>query len=126
MKTNRFWVFALGAVLLVSVIAAVAVRLAPAGEALTFSNGVLVMYDDLATTRMSYSYTVAADADGTFYNVISVERGRIRVSEANCPDKACVRQGWLSGGVMPIVCLPHRLVIRLEGSWEAGFDAIVG
>lgn len=47
------------------------------------------------------------------YNLIRVEEGRIRVVEASCPDKLDVKQGWISGASQSIVCLPHRLVIRI-------------
>ena len=46
------------------------------------------------------------------FNVVTVENGKICVSSADCPDKVCVRQGKISGAV-PIVCLPHRLEIRV-------------
>lgn len=48
-------------------------------------------------------------------NVVLVRPGRICVAEADCPDGICVHQGWLeSGGSLPIVCLPHRLVILVK------------
>ncbi|MDE5569453.1 MAG: NusG domain II-containing protein [Ruminococcus sp.] len=45
------------------------------------------------------------------YNIIEISDGRIRISDADCPDKTCVNTGFLSGDV-PIVCLPHKLVIK--------------
>ena len=48
-------------------------------------------------------------------NLVTVEPGRIRVSEADCPDQICVSQGWLSDQAAPIVCMPHRLIIRVKG-----------
>jgi len=60
-------------------------------------------------------------------NIISVEQGRIRVFAASCPDLICVRQGWVSNGLVPIVCLPNRLVITLDdGNNDKGVDAVVG
>lgn len=49
---------------------------------------------------------------GNGYNVITIRGGKISVSEADCPDKVCVNMGEISGGT-PIVCLPHRLEIRV-------------
>ena len=46
--------------------------------------------------------------------MIRAEPGRIAVVAADCPDRICVREGWLSDSASPIVCLPHRLVIRIE------------
>ena len=59
-------------------------------------------------------------------NVVEVEYGRIRMLEADCPDGACVRLGWVSSGVIPIVCLPHRVIIELHGGNGTDIDAVVG
>lgn len=55
----------------------------------------------------------------TGYNVIAVKNGEICISSADCPDKVCVRTGAISNGAVPIVCLPHRLEIKIvSGSSE--------
>lgn len=46
-------------------------------------------------------------------NTVTVSNGAVAVTEADCPDKVCVRTGAISGGAVPIVCLPHRLEIRV-------------
>ncbi|MDR0223393.1 MAG: NusG domain II-containing protein [Oscillospiraceae bacterium] len=46
-------------------------------------------------------------------NVIEVRKGEIGVTRADCPDKLCVKTGFVSGAV-PVVCLPNRLEIRIE------------
>lgn len=47
-------------------------------------------------------------------NIVSVEDHRIRVREADCPDRVCVNAGFLSAA-RPILCLPHKLVIESVG-----------
>lgn len=60
-------------------------------------------------------------------NVIAVRPGAIRVVEADCPDQICVHRGWMSGGLTPIVCLPHGLVIELIAAEDDGApDAVSG
>lgn len=50
-------------------------------------------------------------------NTVEIQDHRIRVKDADCPDKTCVRMGWLSSAAAPIVCLPHKLVIEFtDGS----------
>ena len=56
-------------------------------------------------------------------NTIVVHDGSVSVESADCPDKTCVRMGWLHSAAMPIVCLPHRLVIEFVDS-DGGVDAI--
>lgn len=61
-------------------------------------------------------------------NVIEVQNGGIRVSDADCPDQVCVQMGWIHNSAAPIVCLPHRLVVRVEKGEEDGkddFDSVV-
>lgn len=38
----------------------------------------------------------------------------IRMISSPCPDKICIRQGWINKAGETIVCLPNRVVIRLE------------
>lgn len=60
-------------------------------------------------------------------NTVELRPGGIRVLDADCPDRICVNQGWLQGGFLPIVCLPHRLVISLESGGSADApDAVTG
>lgn len=56
-------------------------------------------------------------------NVITVQDGKIAVTEADCPDHYCMDRGFCAGGVQ-IVCLPNRLVIKFVNETEV--DAVVG
>lgn len=76
---------------------------------------------DLDLVAAEYSFTVEWPEGGS--NKILVQPGRICVAEADCPDRICVHQGWLSDGAAPVVCMPHRLVLRLKDGEEA--DAFV-
>lgn len=48
------------------------------------------------------------------WNEITIRDGSICISDADCPDQTCVKTGMLRSESLPIVCLPHKLVIRLE------------
>ncbi|MGE5653556.1 MAG: NusG domain II-containing protein, partial [Bacillota bacterium] len=50
------------------------------------------------------------------YNTIEIEKSRVRVREANCPEQVDVKQGWLTRPGQSAVCLPHRLVLKLVSS----------
>ena len=88
---------------------------APAPVARISRDGVLLEEIDLSRVDEPYSLTLE---DESGRNVLSVERGRVCVSEADCPDQVCVKQGWVSNGAAPIVCLPHKLVVELVGTGE--------
>ena len=129
MKSNKFWILIFAAVLTISSGAAaiIALKRPDVGKARIIQDGVLIQSIDLSSTYESRSITLE---NGTGFNVINIEHGRLRVSQANCPDEYCVRQGWASGGAIPIVCLPHRLVIRFDPDTQSDdaphIDAVVG
>lgn len=59
------------------------------------------------------------------YNLVVVENGAVFVADADCPDRVCVATGRISGGAVPIVCLPHRMEIRVADGGDV-VDAAVG
>ena len=85
-------------------------------------DGELIREIPLDEVEESYSFVVE-DEEGS--NTILVEPGRIRVSEADCPDQVCVNQGFISDGTVPVVCLPHKLMIEIVGGGSE-FDAAAG
>lgn len=58
-------------------------------------------------------------------NTIKVENSAIAVVSADCPDKVCVNTGAISNGIVPIICLPHRLEIRVISAQENSLDAVI-
>ena len=49
---------------------------------------------------------------------VIVEKGAIRVCDADCPDKICEERGAISKAGQTIVCLPNRIVIKVLGKGE--------
>ena len=80
----------------------------PAAYARIEINGVLVETVDLAEDR---TFSVAGYNGGT--NEIQVEKGKISVISATCPDKVCVNRGWAEHTGDTIVCLPNRMIIQI-------------
>lgn len=81
--------------------------------------------EEIDLSRVEAPYTLTIDGPGGFSNTITVEKGRICVSKAGCPDQICVHQGYISDGTTPIVCLPNRLIIEITGG-GSGLDAAAG
>ena len=86
-------------------------------------DGKVVQEIDLS--RVEQPYTLTLEGPGGFSNTITVEKGRICVSKAGCPDQICVHQGYISDGTTPIVCLPNKLIIEIIGG-GSGLDAATG
>ncbi len=63
---------------------------------------------------------------GEFTNLLVIESGAARVAEANCPDQICVNHGAIRYEGESIVCLPHRLVVSIEGGPGNDIDGTAG
>lgn len=111
MRSTRFWILLIAALLALSLAGVLLSMRGAGGRAAVYQDGELLRTIDL-TSAAPYAFTVEGPA-GT--NTVEVERGRVRVSRADCPDQVCVHQGWISTGAAPIVCLPNKLVIQVEG-----------
>lgn len=74
------------------------------------SNGNVLYSFDLSEAE-DQSITIMS-ADGKSFNTICIENGTICVSDAECPDKTCVKSGMLRSEGLPIVCLPNKLIVR--------------
>ena len=69
------------------------------------------------------------DTDGVFVlnggtNTLEIKDGKARISDADCPNMQCVRQGWISRGGQSIVCLPNKLIVTVT-SFDRSVDYIL-
>lgn len=83
----------------------------PGAVARVSVDGVCREVIDLRAVTLPYTLQIETEWGS---NTLRVEHGRIAVIEADCPDQICVHQGFVGETGIPIVCLPHRLVIELE------------
>lgn len=130
MKQKRIWGTGAWSILLIAAFllsAGAALLIHTANDsgsiARIYVDGELWREIDIARVEEAAEFTLCVDGRE---NTIAVRPGGIRMASANCPDQTCVRQGWLEGGLTPIVCLPHRVVIRLDDASEEEFDAVSG
>lgn len=82
-------------------------------------NGEVVKKLDLDTD------TIYEVEDGDGYNIIEIKNGKVSVTESNCKDQICVNMPAISKVGQSIICLPHKLVVRIEGD-EQKIDGVSG
>ena len=89
-------------------------------------NEVVVAIDGQETARypLSQDREVEIGSAGGV-NLLVIRDGLASVTEADCPDKICVRERPIRYAGEAIICLPHKLVITVAGEEEAEVDAIV-
>ena len=57
-------------------------------------------------------------------NTVVIENGTVYMKDADCPDKLCEKTGKISKNGETIVCLPHRVVVEIQGG-EGNVDSLV-
>ena len=108
--TNRKIMLAVAAVFLVSVCLSVFILMpSKKREVEIVQNGTVLYTFDLNRAEDKEIRVSAADGG---YNLIVINNGTICISEADCPDQTCVKMGVLKSDYLPIVCLPHKLIVR--------------
>ena len=65
---------------------------------------------DLSSVTEPYEIKI----DTPYPTTILVEHEKISVSHASCPDKTCHNMGKISNSGEVIVCLPNKLIIKIE------------
>ena len=115
---------------IVGIIIAVIFALGVAGSALVLTSPEKDTVRIVSNGETLYTIDLSDAQDRTFdiitgghRNTVEIRDHRIRVSAADCPDQTCVRMGWLRSASMPIVCLPHHLVIEFTDD-DGGVDAV--
>jgi hypothetical protein len=54
-------------------------------------------------------------SNGYGNNKIVINNGMVFISEADCPDKYCVKHKPISKSGESVICLPHKLVVEITG-----------
>ena len=72
--------------------------------------------------------TYPLDKDATYTlnggtNILTIKDGFAYLTDANCPDHLCVKQGKISKTGQVITCLPNKLTITVYGA-EKDVDLI--
>lgn len=114
MKNMKIWLVLFVVVLAVGIIGSVLVLQKPESSIVEIVQDGKVIYRlDLSEYKEAEAIEIAYDGGK---NTVLIENGQIRMSHADCPDQTCVKMGWLKSASLPIVCLPHHLVIQYAES----------
>lgn len=117
------------------ILAAVIVVIAVAG--LLFINFTKVQGDKVVVKVNgveTHSYSLSENAqfeiktgeNNENINVVVIENGKVRVTEADCPDGICKKYRPISYVGETIVCLPHKVVVEIVSeSTEPELDVVV-
>lgn len=109
MKKTKFFIAVCVLIFIVSIVAFVIIQNRPHSKKVNIlQNGKIIKTIDLESAedqKFNIEYKGRV-------NVIEISGGKIRISEADCPDHICVNTGWLRSNAAPIICLPNKLTIE--------------
>ncbi|NOX07910.1 MAG: NusG domain II-containing protein [Gammaproteobacteria bacterium] len=55
---------------------------------------------------------------------LQIKSGRVRFVESPCPNKVCIRHGWLERQGAVSACVPNQVMINITGDNQE-YDAII-
>lgn len=84
-----------------------------------------ILADNTVIKRVDLSQDSEFSLEGYEGVTFSVKDGAISFVSSDCPDKICVRTGYIKNRGQSAVCLPNRLTVRIVGS-ESDIDVYVG
>lgn len=89
-----------------------------------YSDEKLINTINLTAVETPYTFTVGDNDSG--FNIVKVMHNSIGIIDASCPDHVCVNTGFIDSSMLPVVCLPNKLVIQIgtEESSNEIFDAV--
>ena len=77
------------------------------------------------TLPLNTDITVSIGEEPDDYNVLQIKEGKVTMTDANCPDKYCVKHRGIHYNHESIICLPHRVVVEIQGGDQNDVDAVV-
>ncbi|PWJ52373.1 hypothetical protein SAMN05216529_101548 [Faecalicatena contorta] len=74
------------------------------------------------TLPLDKDTTLSIEEESGHYNVLEIKDGEVRMREANCPDKICVKHRAIHYNRESIVCLPNKVTVEIRGGKENDID----
>lgn len=114
MKSSKTWIVIFAAALVICAAAFLLLKGSGGHSAVAVIrvDGEIYKKINLDTVAVAYDMEIKTEFG---YNKLHIEHDGISVTEADCRDHICMNQGKVSQAGVPIVCLPHRLTIEIEG-----------
>lgn len=76
--------------------------------------------------RASLNENQTFEVEGTLGPVtVSIEDGKVAVTQENSPHHYCSYQGYVSNPKTPIICLPNETIVKIISDEEAQEDVII-
>ncbi len=96
------------------------------GSGMGQGSWVVIEVDQKRVARYSLSKDRITHVEGPLgITEIEIRDGKARILRSPCKLKVCIKSGYIQYADRISVCLPNRVVVRVEGNTERGLDAVV-
>lgn len=98
-------------------------------RALRAEGGSAVVYVDgreYISCPLDSDARVTVPGAGGGFNVLVIRGGEAYISEADCPNRICVKHRPVKYAGQTITCLPHRVTVVIESARGGGTDVDAG
>ena len=121
MKTKRFWgnnlkkgdFFIFAIILTMIIVTAVGFYRAPLSA---HTVTIYVDSQEYATYVISEGTQKTVTVQKDFgYNQVELDSNTVKITESDCSNHDCIRMGKISHAGDMLICLPHKLMVVLEG-----------
>lgn len=96
------------------------------GSGMGQGSWVVIEVDQKRVARYSLAKDRITHVEGPLgITEIEIRNGKARILRSPCKLKICIKSGFIQYADRISVCLPNRVVVRVEGNAERGLDAVV-
>ncbi len=93
----------------------------PAGLIVTRANGKVTSTTSALPTGKSQLIAVSGPLGES---QVEIDGGRVHMLNSPCPDKTCVKMGWIERSGQTVICIPNQVIIAIESPTGDEFDGI--
>ncbi len=69
--------------------------------------------------------TIQVETEEDNFNEVTIEDGKVYMSDSSCKDHLCENMGYVSIVGVPITCLPNKVVVTIKGEDDKQIDSVV-
>lgn len=90
----------------------------------TGADTVIISVDGEEYGRYPLAFDRVIDIDTEYgHNTVTISGGKAAVTDSDCPNHDCEDFGAVSKAGQSIMCLPHRMLVRIDGKTDV--DAVI-
>ena len=93
----------------------------PGDQVIVEASGEVIEKFPLADLEAGRQLPVAGPLGDT---IVELGEGEVRIVSSPCPDKICVKMGWINRPGHVVVCLPNQVLVRIEGDTRSETDGV--